>query len=110
VHDVGVDVWSQPDGYVPWDPPTGTDAATQGVTGGLTHDELWGQAAAGSSLSDGGRLLAVANPASPSGLAALTKPLGGGGSLVLVSGATSDEDVARVFAAERCTSRFGDGS
>ncbi len=27
VHDVGVDVWSQPDAFAPWDPPAGTDPA-----------------------------------------------------------------------------------
>jgi uncharacterized protein (TIGR03089 family) len=110
VHDVGVEVWSQPDAFTPWDPPTADDPAAGWAAEDLTQAELWSRAAAGSSPSGGGRLLSTANPASPSGLAALTKPLGGGGSLVLVSGATSDEDVARVFAAERCTSRFGDGS
>ena len=57
----------------------------------LTHDELWSRAAAGTShYSGGGRLLSTANPASPSGLAAFTGPLGGGGSVVLVSVAPSE--------------------
>ena len=37
VHDVGVEVWSQPDAFTPWDPPGGQDRATDG----LTQDELW---------------------------------------------------------------------
>jgi uncharacterized protein (TIGR03089 family) len=113
LHDVGVEVWSQPDAFTPWDPPTGSDAATQGVTGGLTHDELWGQAAAGSSLSDGGRLLAVANPASPSGLASFVEPFARNGSVVLVSapsqlsgGPLDVSRLERIAADERCTDRF----
>ena len=80
----------------------------EGRTGrptGLTQDELWSQAAAGTSLPSGGRLLATANPASPSGLAAFIEPLARGGSLVLVS----NPDAARLealSAAERCTNRF----
>jgi len=101
VHDVGVDVWSQPDAFTPYDPPTGTDRAVSWDGRHLTHDELWGRGV-------GGRLLSTANPASPSGLAALTEPLAGGGSLVLVSGAATDEAVARVYATERCTSHFDD--
>jgi uncharacterized protein (TIGR03089 family) len=115
VHDVGVEVWSQPDDYAPFDPPDGTDAATQGVTGGLTHDELWSQAAAGSSLPDGGRLLAVANPASPSGLAAFVEPFARSGSVVLVSapgqlsGGPLDVGLLeRIAVDERCTDRFLD--
>ena len=113
VHDVGVEVWSQPDGYSPFDPPRGTDLATQGVTGGLTHDELWSQAAVGSSLADGGRLLAVANPASPSGLASFVEPFARSGSVVLVSapsqlsgGPLDVGRLERIAADERCTDRF----
>ncbi len=107
VHDVGLEVWSQPDAFTPWDPPAGTDPATDR----LTHDELWGLAAAGTSHHPGGgRLLSTANPASPSGLASLTGPLGGSGSVVLVSGAPADDpaddEVSRVFDSERCTGRY----
>jgi uncharacterized protein (TIGR03089 family) len=101
VHDVGVEVWSQPDAFTPWDPPRGDDRATDG----LTQDDMWSQAAAGTSLPDGGRLLATANPASPSGLTAFIEPLVRGGSVVLVS----HPDAARLeelFATERCTNRF----
>jgi uncharacterized protein (TIGR03089 family) len=105
VHDVGAEVWSQPDAFAPLDPPVGADAATDG----FTQDELWNRAAAGSSLPDGGRLLAVANPASPSGLAAFVEPLARDGSVVLVAAPEGPLDVSRLerlAAAERCTDRF----
>jgi uncharacterized protein (TIGR03089 family) len=103
VHDVGVEVWSQPDAFTAWDPPTPDDPATDD----LSQGELWGRAAARSSQAGGGRLLSTTNPASPSGLAAFTGPLANGGSLVLVSGAGPDDPgLASVFAAERCTGRF----
>jgi uncharacterized protein (TIGR03089 family) len=105
VHDVGVEVWSQPDSFTAWDRPGGEDAATNAVT----QDELWSLAAAGSSLTDGGRLLAVANPASPSGLACFVEPLARSGSLVLVSVPDGPLDVSRleeIAASERCTHRF----
>jgi uncharacterized protein (TIGR03089 family) len=101
VHDVGVEVWSQPDAFAAWDPPGDDDPALPGVT----HGELWSTAAAGSLLSDGGRLLTEANPASPPGIATFVEPLARGGSLVLVSHA----DPARLEAtydAERATARF----
>ena len=73
----------------------------------LTQDQLWSNdltAAVGSSLTDGGRLLSVADPASPPGMATFTEPLGRGGSLVLVR----NPDPARldgVYDAERATAR-----
>ena len=101
VHDVGVEVWSQPDAFVAWDPPGDDDLALPGISQG----ELWKAAAAGSLLTDGGRLFTEANPASPPGIATLVEPLARGGSLVLVSHA----DPARLdatYAAERATARF----
>ncbi|MCF6378687.1 TIGR03089 family protein [Nocardioides KLBMP 9356] len=109
VLDVGVEIWSQPDGWAPWDPPTGDDLATDD----LTQDELFapakdGQseltAAAGSSLTDGGRLLSVADPASPPGMATFTEPLRRGGSLVLVRNPDPDR-LDGVHDAERATAR-----
>jgi uncharacterized protein (TIGR03089 family) len=109
VLDVGVEIWSQPDGFTAWDPPTGDDAATDT----LTQQQLFGPpsqrphdltAAVGSDLTDGGRLLSVADPASPPGMATFTEPLGRGGSLVLVR----NPDPARlddVHDAERATAR-----
>ena len=72
---------------------------------GISQGELWKAAAAGSLLTDGGRLFTEANPASPPGIATLVEPLARGGSLVLVSHA----DPARLdatYAAERATARF----
>jgi uncharacterized protein (TIGR03089 family) len=101
VHDLGVEVWSQPDAYVAWPGPTDDDAAVAGTT----QLELWRSAAAGEHLTGGGRLLSESNPASPSGLASLTEPLAGNGSLVLVTHA-SEERRERIAAAERVTDRF----
>jgi uncharacterized protein (TIGR03089 family) len=105
VLDVGVEIWSQPDGWTAWDPPTGDDLATDS----LAQRELFPSpadltAAAGSSLTDGGRLLSVADPASPPGMATFTEPLGRGGSLVLVRNPDPDR-LDGVYDAERATAR-----
>ncbi|MDF1606360.1 TIGR03089 family protein [Nocardioides sp. YIM 152315] len=105
VHDVGAEVWSQPDAFAPWDPPTGADLATAGGYGERGHAEVWTAAAAGSIVTDGGRLLSEANPASPPGLATFTEPLSKGGSLVLVVH-SGPERLAATYAAERATARF----
>lgn len=102
VLDVGVEIWGQPDGFTAWDPPTGDDLATDA----LTQAQLWSNdlTAAVGGFTDGGRLLSVADPASPPGMATFTEPLGRGGSLVLVR----HPDPARldgVHAAERATAR-----
>ena len=107
VHDVGVEVWSQPDAFSPWDPPDADDAGADRTA--LTQRELWSAAAAGSRLTDGGRLITEANPASPPGLATFTEPLARGGSLVLVAhpdAAGGDDAPAR----ERDRRRVSDGS
>src|SRR5205085_9188043 len=65
VHDVGIEVWSQPDAFVAWDPPGADDATTAGEFGEQTQGEMWAAAAAGRVLPGGGRLLTTANPASP---------------------------------------------
>lgn len=100
VHDVGIEVWSQPDAFTPWDPPTGSDPATDE----LTQDGLMQTAAAGSLLTDGGRLLSVANPASPPGVATFIEPLARSGSLVLVRNPDADR-LPEVYASERATAR-----
>ena len=56
----------------PFDPP-GPDDLARGRR--PPRRELWDAAAAGSLLTDGGRLLTEANPASPPGLASFTEPL-----------------------------------
>ncbi len=97
VHDVGVEVWGQPDAFTAWDPPGGFGEHRQG--------ELWRAAAAGRLMTDGGRLLSEANPASPPGLATFTEPLSRDGSLVLVVG-SGPERLETTYAAERATARF----
>jgi uncharacterized protein (TIGR03089 family) len=101
VHDVGVDVWSQPDAFAPYDPPADDDPALPGVTQG----ELWEAATAGSLLTDGGRLLTEANPASPPGIASFVEPLARGGSVVLVAHADPGR-LEATYADERATARF----
>jgi uncharacterized protein (TIGR03089 family) len=102
VHDVGVEVWGQPDSFVAHDPPTGEDVAL--VDGPRTQDELFrSSAGAGSAGSTGAdRLLSTANPASPPGVAAFVRPLTSAGSLVLVTGADGARLVA-IAAMERAT-------
>lgn len=104
VHDVGVEVWGQPDAFIPHDPASGDDVAVLLPAGPVTQAELFGSSAgAGSAGSTGAdRLLSTANPASPPGLAAFVRPLVSAGSLVLVSGA--DDDRLRAIATmERAT-------
>lgn len=105
VHDVGVEVWGQPDAFVPWDPPGPDDLATTAAYGSLTQGRIWESAAAGSLVTDGGRLLSEANPASPPGIASFTEPLARGGSLVLVTRAGPGR-LEAIAASERVTARF----
>ena len=108
VHDVGVEVWSQPDAFLASDPPSADDEAVPGTT----HRALWSAAAAGSLLTDGGRLLVAANPASPPALTAFTEPLARRGSMVWVvgPGLTGEAGADRVDGlaqAERVTAVMG---
>jgi uncharacterized protein (TIGR03089 family) len=105
VHDVGVEVWGQPDAFSPWDPPGPGDAAAAAAYGSATQAQIWEAAAAGSLLTDGGRLLSEANPASPPGIATFTEPLARSGSLVLVAHAGPGR-LEAISAAERVTARF----
>ena len=100
VLDLGTEVWSQPDAFLPVDPAGPDDLALPGVT----QAELWRTAAAGSLLTDGGRLLSRANPASPSGVPCFTEPLVRAGSVVLVAH-PDEERLEATYASERATSR-----
>lgn len=100
VLDYGSMVWSEPDAFVPYDPPGPHDLAV----GELTQQQLWEVAAAGNALTDGGRLFSEANPASPSGLASFTEPLVKNGSVVLVARPDPDR-VGQTYDAERATAR-----
>jgi uncharacterized protein (TIGR03089 family) len=102
VHDLGVEIWSQPDVFLASAPAGDGDPAVAGTT----HGELWRAAAAGVGPTGGGRLLSEANPASPSGLASLIEPLTGSGSLVLVTRAEPAR-VEQIASDERVTARFG---
>ena len=68
---------------------------------GVTQAELWRAAAAGSHITDGGRLLSETNPASPSGLASFIEPLARSGSMVLVTHVRPGRE--RIAADERVT-------
>jgi uncharacterized protein (TIGR03089 family) len=105
VHDVGVEVWSQPDAFAPYDPPVDADQAYDLGGERRTHAELWSAAAAGDLVTDGGRLLSLANPTSPSGIATFAEPLARGGSLILVAQADR-ERLEATYVAERATARF----
>ena len=85
----------------PFDPPGPDDLALDGVT----HQELWDAAAAGSVVADGGRVLTEENPASPPGISSFTEPLARGGSLVLVAHADPGR-LEATYATERATARF----
>jgi len=91
VHDLGVEIWGQPDAYAGLNPP------------GPSEPD-WEAAATGSLLTDGGRLLSTQNPASPPGICVLTEPLARSGSLVLVVGA-DDDRLESVATDERVTAR-----
>ena len=105
VHDVGIDIWSQPDSFIAWDPPGDDDLAYDLGGRSVTHGELWTAAAVGNVITDGGRLLSEANPASPPGIATFAEPLACGGSLVLVAQAER-EALEATYAVERATARF----
>ena len=105
VHDVGVEIWSQPDAFVPWDPPTADDVAVELAGQALSQQEMWEAATAGTLVSGGGRLLVAASPASPPELATFTEPLKKGGSLVLVTRAGA-ERLEAIAVAEHVTARF----
>jgi uncharacterized protein (TIGR03089 family) len=102
VHDVGVEIWSQPDAFLPWDPPGPADPALALGGAEVTQEELWREAAAGTVVG-GGRLLSVANPASEP--ATFCEPLTQGGSIVLVARAERDR-LEATYVAERATARF----
>lgn len=84
VHDVGIEVWGQPDAFTPWDPPAADDAATSWAGVETSHADLLG------GDGSGARLLTTVPPASPPGTDLLAGLLAGGGSLVLVANATED--------------------
>jgi len=99
VHDVGIDVWAQPDAFAAWDPPGGDDVAHDLVGVPVTQADLWGP------RGTADRVLTEANPVSATGLASFVEPLAGGGSLVLLTGAGRAR-VEAIAASELVTARF----
>ncbi|MFN8189369.1 MAG: TIGR03089 family protein [Nocardioidaceae bacterium] len=103
VHDLGVEVWGQPDSFVPWDPPGDDDPAVAGIS----HGELWSRAARGSTVPPATRLLSTVSPTSPAGLATFTDTLAADGSLVVVVHAARTR-LEAIAAAERATAWSAD--
>jgi len=108
VHDVGVEIWGQPDAFVPWDPATDDDVAVDLAGKTTTQAGIWTAAAAGTLITDGGRLLTVVDPASPPGIPTFTEPLRNGGSVVLAT-RIERERLEAIAIAERVTARFPPG-
>lgn len=72
VHDFGVEVWSQPDAFIPWDPTDPSDELLPGTPwAGLPLEGQW----------SGARLLTTVNPVADP--AVFLQPVVGGGSVVL---------------------------
>ncbi len=89
----------------PYDPPADADPAYD-LGGEHAHPRRAVERGRRRDLvTDGGRLLSVANPASPPGLATFAEPLARGGSLVLVAQADR-ERLEATYVAERATARF----
>lgn len=97
VRDFGVEVWSQPDAFLPWDPATADDEALPGVTQrALLHQRA-------THLLPGGRLLTSVSPLEDPSV--FLEPLLGGGSVVWVANAPDDAWLDATFDAERATAR-----
>ena len=109
VHDVGVEVWGQPDAFTPVDPPQAEDPALELGGEVLTQAAVCAAAAAGALLGEGGRLLTDTDPSTPPGSTAFGEALARGGSVVLVTGAAATR-LDAVADVERCTARLVGGS
>ena len=92
VRDFGVEIWSQPDAFVPWDPPNADDSATDHDT----QATLLERALSREMLSAGSRLLTTRNPAAD-GMLDFVEAVVRRGSLVLVAPADAAQtDPARL--------------
>lgn len=96
VHDVGIEVWGQPDAFTPWDPPSADDAAIAWSGVEKSHTDLFGGG------GNSARVLSTVPPASPAGAELLATLLTGGGSLVLITNASADR-LTVVASSERAT-------
>jgi uncharacterized protein (TIGR03089 family) len=97
VRDFGREVWSQPDAFLPGDPPTAADLATAADT----QADLVRRAASRGVLAEGGRLLSTRNPVTD-GMDSLVEVVLRHGSLVLVAN-PDPALLPATFAAERAT-------
>jgi len=97
VHDFGIEVWSQPDAFIPWDPATGDDEAMPG----LSQRDLLARPAR--HLAPGGRLLTNLSPLLEP--ATLVEALVGGGSTIWVRNAEPDA-LQKKYDDERATARL----
>jgi uncharacterized protein (TIGR03089 family) len=95
VHDFGLEVWSQPDAFLPWDPVTPDDAALPG----LSQSELLHRRA--EHVVPGGRLLTSVNLLDDP--AVFLEPLVTGGSVVWVANPPDPEWLRATYDAERAT-------
>jgi uncharacterized protein (TIGR03089 family) len=104
VVDVGVEIWSQPDAFIPWDPPTPDDPAIRARSRVALQRDLpdLGSQRAELSTTTGARLLTTANPVLEPAI--LTEALWKDGSVVLVV-AGDREQVTAIGDAERATVR-----
>lgn len=98
VRDFGVEVWSQPDAFLPSDPATPVDSALPGVS---QHELLHRRA---EHLLPGGRLFTSVNPLDDP--AVFLEPVVGGGSVVWVANAPDPEWLRATYDAERATAQL----
>lgn len=105
VHDFGAEVWSQPDSFLPWDPPHADDPATDGRT---QHEVLAPTSLSVPGLEPGARLLTTENPASSPGLPGFVEPLISGGSTIWVRNPDQGQ-VERRVTDERATISWSAG-
>lgn len=107
VHDVGVEIWSQPDAFTPWDPPEARDIALRLAGDSFTQADLTAHDRTGPSsipaVAEGARILTTANPVAVPDL--FTDSLRLEGSLVLVVGAEQAQ-LDEIASAERVSDRF----
>lgn len=100
VRDFGVEIWTQPDAFVPWDPPNADEAAVESES----QANLFDRASSRGLLHAGSRLLTTSNPVG-AGMLGFAEAVVRLGSLVLVApanaGQTDPERLAATYATER---------
>lgn len=105
VTDYGAVVLAQPDTFVSYDPPTGSDPGWRDALATVTQDELLGSARGNPVVERSGRLLTDVNPSSPEGPRTLLSPLLEDGSTVWVASPDGAAWAAR-YHQERATAQL----